>query len=158
MALHHASGLTASNILVKLTVPDWAYGIPFLGKIRVLCETQSVFDSLKAQIIDMIAESPSRALKYDNDVVLGESSESDGHGGLGTPFAVGIRSCPGQRFATLEGICFLAHIARRYRISPPLELEHLSRAEQKRTMLAWHWSMSMVPSHRRVTLTLRTHH
>ncbi|KZT51494.1 cytochrome P450 [Calocera cornea HHB12733] len=53
------------------------------------------------------------------------------------PFMIGPRSCMGQRFAQLEGICVLAHIARQYDILLPAELEHASDAEKRKTLLSW---------------------
>ncbi|KZO90323.1 cytochrome P450 [Calocera viscosa TUFC12733] len=53
------------------------------------------------------------------------------------PFMIGPRSCMGQRFAQLEGICVLAHIVRQYDILLPVELEKASDEEKKKTLLSW---------------------
>jgi len=53
------------------------------------------------------------------------------------PFMIGPRSCMGQRFAQLEGICVLAHIARQYDILLPTDLETASDEEKRKKLLSW---------------------
>ncbi|KAJ7204838.1 cytochrome P450 [Mycena pura] len=72
------------------------------------------------------------------------------------PFSAGPRSCIGQRFAQTEGTCLLASLVRTYEISVPDALRAAPFEEQRRTILSWKASVSMVPTKCFVQLRRRT--
>jgi cytochrome P450 len=67
-------------------------------------------------------------------------------------FSSGPRSCIGQRFAVTEGVCILAHLARRYEILVPDDLKMKPHAEQKRVLLKWMPDSTTKPMNARVRL------
>lgn len=70
-------------------------------------------------------------------------------------FSSGARSCIGQRFAVIEGVCVLAHLTRRYEILLPKDLEAKSFEEQKRILLKWKPDPSAKPKDARVRFRRR---
>ncbi|KXN84067.1 Putative cytochrome P450 CYP13A1 [Leucoagaricus sp. SymC.cos] len=65
-------------------------------------------------------------------------------------FSGGPRSCIGQRFAIIEGICILASIVRRYEILLPIDVLGLSLEEQTRRLTSWSPGITIIPTNARV--------
>ncbi|KAK0192740.1 cytochrome P450, partial [Armillaria mellea] len=60
-------------------------------------------------------------------------------------FAGGPRSCIGQRFAMTEGLSFLANIVRKYEILVPYDLRDKGVEEQRKILLEWSPSITILP-------------
>ncbi|KZV78424.1 cytochrome P450 [Exidia glandulosa HHB12029] len=61
------------------------------------------------------------------------------------PFTGGPHVCLGQRFATVESVCILARMARKYRISPTPEIAKLPKDEQWRRLTKWTVGVTSTP-------------
>ncbi|KAH7100851.1 cytochrome P450, partial [Auriculariales sp. MPI-PUGE-AT-0066] len=61
------------------------------------------------------------------------------------PFTTGPRVCIGQRFATVESVCILARLLRKYRIVPTPEVAALPKAEQWRRLTKWTVGITSTP-------------
>ncbi|KAF5341535.1 hypothetical protein D9758_012595 [Tetrapyrgos nigripes] len=70
-------------------------------------------------------------------------------------FSAGPRACMGERFAYAESVCSLAHIARRYKLSVPEHLVGKPFAEQKRILLQWAPTLTLVPHNASVCFSPR---
>ncbi|KAK7452128.1 hypothetical protein VKT23_012234 [Stygiomarasmius scandens] len=70
-------------------------------------------------------------------------------------FSAGTRSCIGERFAIVESVCALAHVARKFRVTVPEHLAGKPWAEQKRVLLAWSPMLTLIPHNARVCFTPR---
>ncbi|TFK46773.1 cytochrome P450 [Heliocybe sulcata] len=71
-------------------------------------------------------------------------------------FSAGARGCIGIRFAMTESVCILASLVRRYEVRLPVELEGLSRRQQKEEMLKWKTGVTTTPTNVRVRLIRRS--
>ncbi|EJD34764.1 cytochrome P450 [Auricularia subglabra TFB-10046 SS5] len=61
------------------------------------------------------------------------------------PFTCGPHVCLGQRFATLESICVLARIVRKYRLAPTPEIAVLPREQQWARLTKWTVGITVTP-------------
>ncbi|EJD34765.1 cytochrome P450 [Auricularia subglabra TFB-10046 SS5] len=61
------------------------------------------------------------------------------------PFIAGHHVCLGQRFATVESVCILARMLRKYRLTPTPEIAKLPRSEQWRWLTKWTMAITATP-------------
>ncbi|EJD41256.1 cytochrome P450 [Auricularia subglabra TFB-10046 SS5] len=61
------------------------------------------------------------------------------------PFTGGPHVCLGQRFATVESVCILARMLRKYRLTPTPEVAKLPRAEQWARLTKWTVGVTATP-------------
>ncbi|EJD41255.1 cytochrome P450 [Auricularia subglabra TFB-10046 SS5] len=61
------------------------------------------------------------------------------------PFTGGPHVCLGQRFATVESVCILARMVRKYRFSPTPEVAKLPKAEQWARLTKWTVGVTATP-------------
>jgi len=71
------------------------------------------------------------------------------------PFGTGVRSCIGARFATLEGLCVLAHIAYRYDILLPPDIQALPKSARRNEMLHNKFNLTQEPTNPNILLRKR---
>ncbi|KAG7448724.1 cytochrome P450 [Guyanagaster necrorhizus] len=70
-------------------------------------------------------------------------------------FAGGPRSCIGQRFAITEGLCLIANIVRNYEILVPYDLCDKGVEEQRKILLHWSPSITILPTEARALFRRR---
>ncbi|EJD34457.1 cytochrome P450 [Auricularia subglabra TFB-10046 SS5] len=61
------------------------------------------------------------------------------------PFIAGHHVCLGQRFATVESVCILARMARKYHLAPTPEIAKLARREQWKRLTKWSVGITATP-------------
>lgn len=61
------------------------------------------------------------------------------------PFTGGPHVCLGQRFATVESVCILARLVRKYRLAPTPEVAKLPKAEQWARLTKWTVGVTATP-------------